>query len=83
VGDVVSSKAGPLAEDELAAFPRPPAIPLPRIVQVLRMNQRQIEFVFRARRELGEVFRMRGTIPGDPVITCARSSRQSRSSRRR
>src|SRR3954452_561663 len=68
-GDVVSSKAGPLAEDELAAFPRPPAIPLPRIVQVLRMNQRQIEFVFRARRELGEVFRMRGTIPGNPVVT--------------
>ena len=44
-------------------------IPLPRTVQVLRMNQRQIEFVFRARRELGEVFRMRGTIPGNPVVT--------------
>jgi cytochrome P450 len=69
VGDVVSSKAGPLAEDELAAFPRPPVIPLPRTVQVLRMNQRQIEFVFRARRQLGEVFRMRGTIPGNPVVT--------------
>ena len=30
---------------------------------------RQIEFVFKARRELGEVFRMRGVIPGGPVIT--------------
>jgi cytochrome P450 len=69
VPEVVSSQAGPLAEDELAAFPRPPVIPLPRAVQVLRMNQRQIEFVFRARREFGEVFRMRGTIPGNPVVT--------------
>jgi cytochrome P450 len=41
-----------------------------RLLQTLRFNQRQIEFVFRARRELGEVFRMRGTIPGPgPVIT--------------
>ncbi len=44
-------------------------IPLPRTLQVLRFNQRQIEFVFRARRELGEVFRMRGTIPGGPVMS--------------
>ena len=36
---------------------------------MLRFNQRQIEFVFRARRELGEVFRMRGIVPGGPVIT--------------
>jgi hypothetical protein len=39
------------------------------LVQVLRFNQRQIEFVFRARRELGEVFRMRGIVAGAPVIT--------------
>jgi cytochrome P450 len=36
---------------------------------VLHFNQRQIEFVFRWRRELGEVFRMQGVIPGGPVIT--------------
>jgi cytochrome P450 len=36
---------------------------------VVRFNQRQIEFVFKARRELGEVFRVRGTVPGGPVIT--------------
>jgi cytochrome P450 len=36
---------------------------------VLRFNQRQIQFVFRARRELGEVFRMRGIVPNGPVIT--------------
>ena len=35
----------------------------------LRFNQRQIEFVFRARRQLGEVFRMRTRCPEDLVIT--------------
>jgi len=38
-------------------------------MQLLRFNQRQIEFVFRARRELGEVFRTRGVVPDGPVIT--------------
>ena len=42
---------------------------MPRLLQVLHFSQRQIEFVFRARRELGEVFRMHGVIPGEPVIT--------------
>jgi cytochrome P450 len=69
-GPVAPSSAGPLDEDEAARLPRPPMVPLPLPLQVLRMNQRQIEFVFRARRELGEVFRIRGTIPGGPVITC-------------
>jgi hypothetical protein len=45
-------------------------IPLPRVIQVLRFNQRQIEFVFGGRRRLGEVFRMRGGVPGSPVIRC-------------
>ena len=36
---------------------------------MLRFNQRQIEYVFGARRRLGDVFRMRGTIAGDPVVT--------------
>src|SRR5262245_54616113 len=69
VGEAPPSPAGPIGETELAGLPAPPAIPLPRLAQSLRFNQRQIEFVFRARRELGEVFRMRGTIPGGPVMT--------------
>jgi cytochrome P450 len=69
VGEAPPSPAGPLTEEEAASRPTPPFIPLPRSLQVLRFSQRQIEFVFRARRELGEVFRMRGTIPGGPVIT--------------
>ncbi|MGV1048516.1 MAG: cytochrome P450 [Solirubrobacterales bacterium] len=63
------SPAGPIEAAELAALPLPPSIPLPRLAQTLRFSQRQIELVFRARRELGEVFRMRGVIPGGPVIT--------------
>jgi cytochrome P450 len=69
VGEAPASPAGPLEAEEAAGFPAPPLIPLPRLVQVLRFNQRQIEFVFRARRELGEVFRMRGIVAGSPVIT--------------
>ena len=69
VGEAPPSPAGPLEPQEAAGLPTPPVIPLPRLVQVLRFNQRQIEFVFRARRELGEVFRMRGIVAGSPVIT--------------
>ncbi|HEY6779937.1 MAG TPA: cytochrome P450 [Thermoleophilaceae bacterium] len=50
------SPAGPA----VGTGPLPPASALPRPVQTLRFSVRQIEFVFRARRELGEVFRMRG-----------------------
>jgi cytochrome P450 len=69
IGAAPPSPAGPLGADDGAALPEPPTINLPRLVQTLRFNQRQIEFVFRARRTLGEVFRMRGTVGGDPVIT--------------
>ena len=68
IGTAAESPAGPLG-DAHTGLPEPPDIPLPRRVQTLRFSQRQIEFVFRARRELGEVFRFRGTIGGDPVIT--------------
>jgi cytochrome P450 len=69
VGEAPPSAAGPIEPAELAALPEPPAVPLPRSRQVLRFSQRQIEFVFRARRELGEVFRIAGVIPGDPAVT--------------
>jgi cytochrome P450 family 135 len=69
VGQASASPAGPAAADDVAGLPEPPTIQLPRALQVIRFNQRQIEFVFRARRELGEVFRMRGVVSGGPVIT--------------
>jgi cytochrome P450 len=69
VGEAPASPAGPIEAAEAASLPGPPSIELPRLLQTLRFNQRQIEFVFGARRELGEVFRMRGMIPGGPVVT--------------
>ncbi|MFL5886370.1 MAG: cytochrome P450, partial [Thermoleophilaceae bacterium] len=63
------SPAGPIAAEEAAGLRRPPVIGLPRPLQLLRFNQRQIQFVFKARRELGEVFRMRGIDPDGPVMT--------------
>jgi cytochrome P450 len=69
VGAVPSSPAGPVEAAEVAALAVPPDIALPKLAQTLRFSMRQIEFVFKARRELGEVFRMHGVIPGGPVIT--------------
>jgi cytochrome P450 len=69
IGQAPPSPAGPIDAADLDDLSAPPNIPLPRLIQSLRFNQRQIEFFFRARRELGEVFRMRGTIPGGPTIT--------------
>jgi cytochrome P450 len=70
VGEASSSPAGPLDPVGANSLPKPPGITQPPLLQTLRFNQRQIQFVFGARRKLGEVFRMRGTLPGpDPVIT--------------
>jgi len=69
VGAAPPSPAGPIEVAELATLAAAPNIQLPKLVQTARFSMRQIEFVFKARRELGEVFRMRGVIPGGPVIT--------------
>jgi cytochrome P450 len=69
IGEAPPSPAGPIDAAEAATLPAPPMIPLPRALQVLRFNQRQTDFVFGARRRLGEVFRMQGIVPGGPVIT--------------
>jgi cytochrome P450 len=69
VGQAPSSPAGPIEAAELDGLSSPPAVPLPRLAQSLRFNQRQIEFVFRARRELGEVFRMHGASEDAVVVT--------------
>lgn len=69
IGAAPPSPAGPIDDAEAASLPLPPMVDLPKTIQTLRFNQRQIDFVFGARRRLGEVFRMRGIIPGGPVIT--------------
>lgn len=61
------SPAGPAEEgDEVRS---PPAIALGRTAQILRFSQRQIEFVFKARREYGEVFQMQAGIAGGAVVS--------------
>ena len=69
VGEAPPSPAGPIDEAEKAHLPEPPVVPLSRGAQMMRFNQRQIEFVFGARRRLGDVFRMRSALPGGPVVT--------------
>jgi cytochrome P450 len=69
VGQASPSPAGPIEPAELDALSAPPNIPLARLIQSLRFNQRQIEFVFRARRELGEVFRMHGATEDAVTVT--------------
>jgi cytochrome P450 len=56
--------------DAAEAIRRPPAVRLPRPLQMLRFSRRQIEFVFRARRELGEVFEMQAGISGGTIVSC-------------
>ncbi len=61
--------AGPIGEDEAAALPRPPLVQIHPLKQLLRFNQRQIEFVFGARRRLGDVFALRTPEPNPLVMT--------------
>jgi cytochrome P450 len=68
-GEAPSSPAGPIDAAALAELAPAPNIPLAPLSQTLRFSQRQIEFVFGARRRLGETFRMRGVVPGGPVVT--------------
>jgi len=68
IGQASPSPAGPVEQDE--PLRAPPAVALPRTVQTLRFTQRQIQFVFGSRRELGDVFEVSFVvIPGGVVIT--------------
>jgi cytochrome P450 len=68
VGEAPPSPAGPTDEPGVRL---PPSLALPRALQTLRFSIRQIEFVFRARRELGDVFLLRGSIDDElDAITC-------------
>ncbi len=69
VGEAPPSPAGPIEPAALAELGKPPVVPLPRSSQMLRFSQRQIEYVFGARRRIGETFRMRTAMPGGPVVT--------------
>jgi cytochrome P450 len=64
-----ASSAGPIAAEEAERLPRPPFVDIHPWLQLLHFNQRQIEFVFRAKRELGDVFALRTPEPNNLVIT--------------
>jgi cytochrome P450 len=68
IGQAPPSPAGPVDPSE--PLNEPPSVTLPRAIQTLRFTQRQIQFVFRSRRELGEVFTVHFVvIPGGVVLT--------------
>jgi cytochrome P450 len=69
VGSAPPSPAGPIDAAELDSLPAPPSIPLAPLALTLRFSQRQIQLMFRARRELGEVFRMRGVVGDEHTVT--------------
>ncbi len=69
VGEASPSPAGPIDASEATSLPAPPTVPLPRLSQMLRFNQRQIEYVFGARRRLGDVFQMTTLLPEPFVLT--------------
>jgi len=60
------SPAGPASGDALS-LPAPPPVRLPRAVQTLRINVRQVAFVFRARREFGETFLIDTLVDDEPA----------------
>jgi len=62
-------RSGPLDPEVAASLTAPPLVQMGSVAQLLRFNQRQIEFVFGARRRLGDVFAMRTDEPLPLVIT--------------
>lgn len=66
--EVPNSPAGPADPDDAVRLPPPVRLPAP--LQTLRFSKRQIEFVFRARRELGDVFLINAGLSGGTVVTC-------------
>jgi len=69
VGSAPPSPAGPIEESELARLPLPPAVRLPRAVQVLWFGQRQASYVFRMRKKFGEVYSASGYVRGRTAVT--------------
>jgi cytochrome P450 len=69
IGEYPESPAGPIDAADLKDLREVPEFMLPRMLQVLRFGQRQVEFLLKGRRDFGEVFRFKGIIEGHPVIS--------------
>jgi cytochrome P450 len=67
LGEAPLSDAGP-APDDGRPDRIPPGFGHPRVLQTLRFSTRQIQFVFGARRQLGEVFRFKGMIDDEVIV---------------
>src|SRR3954453_12983246 len=61
--------AGPIDPEEAERLPAPPFVDIHPLLQLLHFNQRQIEFVFRPKRELGDVFALRTPEPNNLAVT--------------
>jgi cytochrome P450 len=68
-GAAPPSPAGAISAEEAASLPEPPTVPLAWPLQILRFNQRQIEFVFKAQRKLGDVWGMHAYRDRDVVTS--------------
>jgi cytochrome P450 len=64
-----ASTAGPIGPEEAERLPHPPFVDIHPLKQLLHFNQRQIEFVFKAKRELGDVFALRTPEPNNLIMT--------------
>jgi len=68
IGEAAPSAAGPL--ERAGSKPQmPPAVRLPRVIQSLRLIDRQSDFMFRSAREHGDTFRARVATGEDLVFT--------------
>ena len=61
--------AGPIDPEEAERLPTPPFVDIQPLLQLLHFNQRQIQFVFRAKREVGDVFALRTPEPNNLIVT--------------
>ena len=63
------ASAGPIDAEQAALLPSPPRVQMHPLKLLLRFNQRQTDFVFGAKRRLGDVFAIKTPEPYDLVIT--------------
>ena len=66
--EAASGLAGPISSEEAAELPSPPLLRMHPLLQLLRFNQRQIQFVFGARRRVGDIFALRTPEPNPLIV---------------
>jgi cytochrome P450 len=69
MADPIERASGPISPEQAALLAHPPSLEMHWLLALLRFNQRHIQFVFRARRELGEVFALDTDEPNGLIFT--------------